>query len=165
MDAGGQQCVEKEHEVPAKQAVDTAPRDLENANTPHGHRKDPTVSDRLSSKPAHSGVCVFQSVFRSDLRFVLPSLRSVRAGSRLDSCPFSVDIPGSPCGCTVHTSCAHNPPRPPPMLFQNGFAAFLASLTLVSGSINSFQLTGAITFPVPSLLAITTPNSFFAVLR
>lgn len=47
---------------------------------------------------------------------------------------------------------------------QNGFATFLLSVCPVTGSLNSFQLIGYIAFPA-SLVAIMTPNSFFAVLR
>ena len=45
-----------------------------------------------------------------------------------------------------------------------GFATFLSSVTPVSGSLNSFQLTGVIVFPA-SLIADTTPSSFLAVDR
>lgn len=47
---------------------------------------------------------------------------------------------------------------------HTGFATFRLSLTPVTGSINSCQLTGTICSPnPPSPLAITTPNSFRAV--
>jgi hypothetical protein len=52
---------------------------------------------------------------------------------------------------------AHLTPLP-----QNGFAAFLLSPFPVTGSRNSFQLTGYISLP-SSLLAIMTPNSFRSV--
>jgi hypothetical protein len=45
---------------------------------------------------------------------------------------------------------------------QNGLAAFLLSPLPVTGSLNSFQLTGYISLP-SSLLAMTTPNSFRSV--
>lgn len=47
---------------------------------------------------------------------------------------------------------------------QKGFATFLLSVSPVTGSLNSLQLIGYIAFPA-SLVAIITPNSFFAVLR
>jgi len=48
------------------------------------------------------------------------------------------------------------------IFFQNGLAAFLLSPFPVTGSRNSFQLTGYINLP-SSLLAITTPNSLRSV--
>lgn len=47
---------------------------------------------------------------------------------------------------------------------QTGFATFLPSLLPPTGSTNSLQLTGTMRSP-PSLSAITTPSSFFAVLQ
>lgn len=46
----------------------------------------------------------------------------------------------------------------------SGFATFLGSLIPVSGSLNSFQLTGTMSFPA-SLVAMMTPSSFDAVER
>lgn len=47
---------------------------------------------------------------------------------------------------------------------QYGFATFRGSLTPVSGSLYSFQLTGIMVLPA-SLVAIITPYSFLAVDR
>ena len=55
-------------------------------------------------------------------------------------------------------------PRPSLRSPQKGFATFLLSLSPVTGSRNSFQLTGTIVFPA-SLFAMMTPSSFLAVDR
>ena len=48
--------------------------------------------------------------------------------------------------------------------FQNGLATLRGSLTPVSGSMYSFQLTGYMGLPV-SLVAMTTPSALLAVER
>jgi hypothetical protein len=50
------------------------------------------------------------------------------------------------------------------VLLQLGLATFRGSLTPVSGSLNSFQLMGTMSFPM-SLIAIITPRSLDAVER